>query len=389
MQEPARWAAAIEIVDQIISGQAADAALINWARSHRFAGSKDRAAIRDLVFDVLRRKRSCEALGGGATGRAALIGLALLHERPFDQIFNGEGYAPAPLGAEEIAQLRGPSELSQAENDNIPDWLISDLSEDEMAQFSALNARAPIDLRVNLTKATSRQVVKELQKAGHDPKEIDGLQAGLRLPSSARGLRNLRCFEQGWFEFQDAGAQRLIDALDLSNTRNVLDYCAGGGGKSLALAGRAPDLAYGAYDIDRARLGALEPRAKRAGAKITLLDDDPVGRDQRYDLVILDVPCSGSGAWRRNPDGKWALSKSRWDALVATQAQILDCCCDLVADHGQLVYMTCSIFARENGDQIERFLKMHPDFQAISEHNLEIGPENDGFFAATVKKRTA
>ena len=384
MKDPARWAAAIAILDQIFAGAGAEPALLNWARGNRFAGSKDRHAIRDLVFDALRNHRFYAALGEGNNGRNVMIGAALAQGIVLESVFNGQGYGSAMLNSDE-KKLIFYDDVSNEIRNSIPAWLYPSLSEGERAQFSALRYRAPIDLRVNPHRATRAQVQDMVQNAGYDVQIIADLAHGLRVTAGARGLQNLQVYGDGWFEFQDAGAQRVMNSLRGYDFSTALDYCAGGGGKTLALGAMCGDVVLSSYDINQTRMKDLPKRIKRAGLGVNCLKNDPIGRAARYDLLILDVPCSGSGAWRRNPDGKLRLSETRLHALCKTQQTLLQSTRSLSAKGGLLLYITCSIFQCENQVQITRFLEKNQGYRLLQQQTLPVGSDQDGFYMALLR----
>jgi 16S rRNA (cytosine967-C5)-methyltransferase len=203
----------------------------------------------------------------------------------------------------------------------------------------------------------------------------------LEVVDGARALTRTGAFEEGWVELQDAASQAVVDALPQDTPEKILDFCAGGGGKTLALAARYPEARLFAHDADPRRMKDLPQRARRAGARVTLLD---MPRD-RFDLVLADAPCSGSGSWRRAPEGKWRLTQERLSELVRIQAQILDDCAVRVANGGVLAYATCSVLARENSRQIEAFLHRHHGWRREGERQFLPADGGDGFFVALLR----
>ena len=380
MTPAARVAAAIDCLDQILDGAPTERVLTSWARANRFAGSGDRAAIRDLVFDAVRRKRSAAAAGGGLTGRGLIIGLMRQQDRDLSTIFTGEGYAPAPLGADE-GQSR---DASLTERLDVQDWcwphLERALGDRAEAVANALRDRAPVFLRVNVQKASRDEVATDLLKDGIETAPHTLSQTALEVLSGERRLRRHPMFEAGLFEFQDAASQAIVDMVgaELAGA-SILDFCAGGGGKALAMAAYAP-ARIDAHDANPPRMNDIPQRARRAGADINVLKGAPDRSD--YDLVLVDAPCSGSGAWRRQPDAKWALVPARLEELTALQASILDRAKDHVRPGGHLVYATCSLFVDENGDQVRRFLDRCPDWRLEDDRSLTPLDGGDGFFGA-------
>ncbi|OOY02837.1 RsmB/NOP family class I SAM-dependent RNA methyltransferase [Thioclava sp. F28-4] len=385
MTPAARYAAAIDILDRIQTGEVAERALTNWARGHRFAGSKDRAAIRDHVFDVLRCKASAALAGGGAQGRALVAGLLRLQGTDPATVFTGEGFAPDPLSDEERAALSKPLPDDIAQLD-WPDWLRDQLAADLGSDFDdiseAMRARAPVFLRVNLAKADRAEAIAVLAKDGIEAFPHPLAETALELGEGARRIQQAEAYTDGLVELQDAASQAAIASVPIAAGQRVLDYCAGGGGKALALAAACPEAQIAAHDIDAGRMRDLPVRAKRAGTKVAMRAPGDPGTG--YDLVVVDAPCSGSGTWRRTPDAKWRLSAARLAELVTLQSEILDVARDLVAPGGRLVYMTCSLLSVENGAQIADFVTRH-GCELVSQRQFAPLSGGDGFFVAQLQ----
>lgn len=383
MTPAARLAAAIDILDQIAAGSPAEQALTGWARRSRFAGSKDRAAVRDHVFDVLRARRSLAALGGAETGRGLVLGLCRREGIDPATLFTGEGHAPAPLAAEELAAGHPPAPGAEAMD--IPDWLwpefAASLGHRAEPAAQVLQSRAPVHLRVNLAKTTRQEAIAALAADGVICTSHPAAETALEVVEGARAIRNSAAYLDGRVELQDAASQAVVEALPLRDGMRVLDYCAGGGGKTLALGARAR-LKLFAHDAAPRRMRDLPARAERAGLKVSLVEGAEVDQKAPYDLVLCDVPCSGSGSWRRAPEGKWLLTPEGLDQLNATQDQILDRAAGLVAPQGMLAYATCSQLDRENGERIDAFLARHPGWRCTWRHAWPVEGGTDGFFAA-------
>ncbi|MCL3883739.1 RsmB/NOP family class I SAM-dependent RNA methyltransferase [Marivita sp. GX14005] len=382
MTPAARWAAAAENLDRIRGGTPAEKALINWARASRFAGSKDRAAVRDHVFDILRCLRSAAALGGGDDGRRMVLGRLRQTGIDPDIIFTGQGYAMAPLTE---AERHGGHAPSGAESRDLPDWLDAHFARTLGAEAApvaeALRHRAAVFLRVNTAKATPETARLALEDAGIETAPHDLSPTALEVLSNPRRVQQSPPFLNGLVELQDAASQAVVDALPLEQGMRVLDYCAGGGGKALAMAARLHGPVE-AHDIDRGRMADLPARAERAGAAITRVDA-PRGT---YDLVLCDVPCSGSGAWRRSPEGKWRLTPEGLAELQQRQASILDAAAALVGQNGVLAYATCSVLPDENDHQIDAFLAARSDWVCLKQHRFLPHQGNDGFFVAILAR---
>ncbi|WP_394225265.1 RsmB/NOP family class I SAM-dependent RNA methyltransferase [Paracoccus marcusii] len=381
MTPAARISAAITVLDQILAGSPAEQALLRWSRASRFAGSGDRAALRDLVFGALRQRDSLAALGGGLTGRGLMIGHVRQSGPSLDAIFTGEGHAPAPLTEAEAAVVP-PDPLP----DDLPDWLRpawrQALGDQADAVALAMTQRAPVWLRVNGSRATPEQAAAVLAADGITVEAAPQLASALRVVTGDRLVARSSAYLDGLVELQDLSPQMACARLPLAPGLRVLDYCAGGGGKALALAARQPGIQVSAHDVAPARMADLPARAARAGAKVQI-QTQPRGT---FDLVVADVPCSGSGTWRRTPDAKWRLTAAQLSDLVALQARILDQVAALVAPGGLLAYMTCSVLEAENGDQVDAFLSRHPGFQRVDQHAWTPLTGGDGFFLAQLRQ---
>jgi 16S rRNA (cytosine967-C5)-methyltransferase len=363
----ARLQAAVEILDDVIAsarsdGPPADAIVTRYFKQRRYAGSGDRRAVRELAFRAIRRAAEVPQ-----SGRAAIVGLA----------------ADDPSLRELFGQPRGPEPLVDGEPPAaagiVPAWLKGELSplvtKDE---WPALLERAPVDLRANVAR-TGREALLGVFPSGV-PTPISPW--GIRLPPDSR-IDDHPTFRDGIVEVQDEGSQLIALACDAGASETIIDLCAGAGGKALALAAAAPTAAILATDSNRVRLARLLPRAVRAGARIeTRLLNPPNELAEledirgKADIVLVDAPCSGSGTWRRNPEGRWRLTPQRLDKLVAVQAQLLDVGAELAKPGGRLVYAVCSLLSREGAGQIDRFLAARSSW--ISEETPIAGGRSDG-----------
>jgi 16S rRNA (cytosine967-C5)-methyltransferase len=371
--------AAIEIVDQVIAsarddGPPADAIVSAYFKTRRYAGSKDRRAVREWVFQAIRHSAELPV-----SGRAALLPIA-------EELFGGAGHGPAPAEAEEL----------RAEAGVVPGWLqplLSPLVSE--GEWPALVERAPVDLRANLARTSRADMAAHF---GAQPTPLSPW--GLRLPSDS-AVTTEEAFADGLVEVQDEGSQLIALACDPASAGLMVDLCAGAGGKALALAAANPEARILACDTSRARLSKLGPRAGRAGATIEVrLLDQPREAEgladlgAQSDVVLVDAPCSGSGTWRRNPEGRWRLTPERLNRLAALQARVLDLAAPLVKPGGTLVYAVCSLLTREGREQADNFLSRHSGFVA-EDIPMDVGrldgvgrlltPEHDGtdgFFIA-------
>lgn len=383
MTPAAREAAAIEILDRWRAGVAVEAALTHWARASRFAGSGDREAVRDLVFQAVRRARSAAALGGD-TGRGLLLGLARGAGR-VPEGWTGERHTPAPLSDAERALLAAPlPDLARGEALDCPDWLLPHLDAALGASadpvLGLMRDRAPVFVRVNRARTDTASVAADLAALGIETRPHPLADTALEVTANARRLRNAEALQEGLVELQDAASQAV--ALDFARHAQgpVLDYCAGGGGKALALA--AEGFAVTAHDADPRRMRDLPARAARAGVAIDILSGAPAGR---WPAVFADVPCSGSGSWRRAPEAKWAFTPDRLAELTATQDAILARCAALTAAGGVLGYATCSLLEVENEARVRAFLATHKGWRIEAERRLSPLDGGDGFYLAVIR----
>jgi 16S rRNA (cytosine967-C5)-methyltransferase len=347
MTPAARLQAAIEVLDEVIAsarddGPPADILVTRYFKTRRYAGSSDRRAVRELVFRVIRRSAEIPL-----SGRAAMLGLAQ------DD--------PGLLAL--FGQVRGPAAIVDGEEGSparvVPAWLeprISPLV--EPGEWPALLERAPLDLRVNVARASRDALLAQFP--GAEPTKISPW--GLRLPPDTR-IDDHPAFTDGLVDVQDEGSQLIALACEARDGMRILDLCAGAGGKALALAAAAPGAEIVATDSNRSRLSKLTPRAEKAGARIeTRLLNPPRELEEladwagTADVVLVDAPCSGSGTWRRNPEGRWRLTPDRLERLVGMQAQLLETAAALVRPGGALVYAVCSILEAEGEGQVAKFL---------------------------------
>lgn len=382
MTPAARHQAAIEILDRILAGASAEQALTNWARKARFAGSSDRVAIRDLVFDILRRKRSCAHLGGAQTGRGLILGLIRAEERDPAEVFTGEAYAPARLNSTEAAPITDP--MPEAVALDCPDWLLPAFKDSFGTSWQpvleALRHRAPVFLRVNLARSDLDRIIAQLATEGIRARPHPLAPSALEITGKIRAITRTQVYLEGLVELQDAASQSVLFDLPAVQGKTVLDYCAGGGGKALALAALGAQVT--AHDANPVRMRDLPVRAKRAKAEITLART-PTGL---FDLVLTDVPCSGSGSWRRTPAGKWALRPETLATLTQVQSVILHEASGHVRPGGTLAYVTCSLLACENHTQIEAFLSDHQTFTERFRRQLTPLDGGDGFFISVLER---
>lgn len=397
MTPSARLSAAIEVLADIEARRRpAPDALKDWGLAHRFAGSKDRAAIASLVYDALRRRASSAHVMGEASPRAILLGaLALARGLSRAEIAaqcSGDRFAPAPLTPEEAAALDrlDLSKAPPAVAGDFPDWLTDDLSaafgDEVVAEMTALAARAPIDIRVNTLKTERLRLIPDL--AHLQPELTPHAPTGLRFGHGEDGrgptLQVTPEFLKGLFEIQDEGSQLVAAMTGAGPDMQVVDLCAGGGGKTLELAALMDNSGQiYATDSDARRLAPIHDRLARAGVRNVQVRT-PKGRGDepladlagKIDLVVVDAPCTGIGTWRRNPDTKWRVRPGALDERMKDQDLVLARAERLVKPGGRIAYITCSVIPRENDVRVAAFLKAHRDFTAIDPREvLALAPD--------------
>jgi 16S rRNA (cytosine967-C5)-methyltransferase len=379
-------AAAIEVLTDIEQNhRPASVALNDWGRSHRFAGSRDRSVIGTIVYDALRKRSSIGWLMADGKPRALVLGV-LRHVWDMDAdaitaLCDGSQFAPAPLSEDEGVRLLGAN-INAADMPgyiaaDIPVWLFDDVYTTHFGRTiaigRALAERAPIDIRVNTLKSDRERVLKALQKYGAAPTPYSPV--GVRIPAPGPQEKNPNieaeaAHGKGWFEVQDEASQIATLMSGAAPRLQVLDLCAGSGGKTLGLAAMTQNTGQiFAYDSDKQRLRPIFERLKRSGARnvqvITAGDTGALDAlADKMDVVFADAPCSGSGVWRRRPDSKWRLTPEALMQRVGEQRAVLDRAAPLVRPGGALIYATCSILPAENGQQTRWFLEQHENFIA-------------------------
>ncbi len=385
MTPGARLAAAIEILDDIeATRRPAAGALKDWGLHHRFAGSADRAAIAGLVYDALRRRASSAFLMDRESPRAVLLGMLKL-ERGLDvaaisALCDGSRHAPAPLEEEERARLAQASldGAPAAVAGDYPEWLdpyfAETFGEERADELAALASRAPLDLRVNSLKTDRDAVAAALASLDAVPTRWSpfGLRIALAADAKSPGIHAEPAFLKGQIELQDEGSQLAAVLCAAKPGEQAIDLCAGAGGKTLALAAMMENRGQiFATDTDKRRLAPIHARLDRAGARNVQVrtprgeTDGLADLAGRADLVLIDAPCTGTGAWRRNPDAKWRIRPGALAERVKEQIAVLDRAAPLVKPGGRILYATCSVLEAENGAQVRAFLARQEGFAVV------------------------
>jgi 16S rRNA (cytosine967-C5)-methyltransferase len=390
MTPSARVAAAIEVIADIETRRrpAADA-LKDWGLAHRFAGSGDRAAIAGLAYDALRRRASAAHAMGEASPRSIVLGMLRLERKlppeAIAALADGARFAPAPLTEGERARLAA-TDLGTA-----PSWVIGDYPQwldphlgrlfgaERAEEGAALARRAPLDLRVNPLKDEREQAGAALAHLGAAPTRWSpfGLRIALGADAKSPAIHAEPPFLKGMVEVQDEGSQLAALLTGARSGEQVVDLCAGAGGKTLALAAMMDNRGQiYATDPDKRRLAPIHARLERAGVhnvqvRTPRAQEDLLGDvDGRADLVLIDAPCTGIGTWRRNPDAKWRVRPGALEVRLNEQAAVLDRAARLLKPGGRIAYITCSLLAEENGDQVRAFLARQPGFALVPPFEL-------------------
>ena len=394
MTPAARVAAAIDILGLVDAlGRPADRVVDRWYQGHRFAGSKDRAAINAMVYGVLRQRAKLawiiEKCGNRQLVGPRLLVLAqLVLDRGEDQscvkaLFDSSRFGPPALEQHELDLLAAirrygarPTDLPGWVDANCPEWLFHEvlgyLGDATGAEFAAMQRRPPLDLRVNTLKATPEEAARALAEENVVAERCPHASTGLRIAGRASVL-GTRAYRDGLVEVQDEGSQVAAALVQAQPGQTVIDLCAGAGGKSLALA--AAQMNWGvihACDVNGSRLRRMAPRLRRAGVSIVEAHEisgagDPwfTGHLASADRVLIDAPCTGTGTIRRNPDLAWRLSPADTERNVSMQRALLARAADLVRPGGRLVYATCSLLEAENEQRVAEFLSEHPNFGPV------------------------
>ena len=385
MKPGARLAAAVEVLDDVETRHRPVAsALSDWGKSHRFAGSGDRAAIGNLVYDVLRRKRSLAAQMGSDASRALVLAAAgralALSPDAIRAACDGSPHTLPPLTDEEFAGLTHGPDPSIAANvrGDIPEWLLPAFERafgaDAAMQGEALGRRAPVDLRANSMKATRERLLTAMEAYHPVPTRFAPLGVRLPAPEGPGRTPNVEAdaaHGKGWFEVQDEGSQIAAAMTGAAPRMQVMDLCAGAGGKTLAIAAAMQNTGQVyAYDSDKSQLRPIFERVKRAGIRnVQVMNAGNTAELDaiagRFDVVLVDAPCTGSGTWRRRPDAKWRVTPANLEQRLSDQREVLGLARSLVKPGGRLVYVTCSVLPDENSDQVAAFLSATPEFSIV------------------------
>jgi len=389
MKDGGRLAAAIEVLTEVETRhRPVQVALRDWGTAHRFAGSGDRTVIGNLVFDALRNKASLAARMQDGAPRALVIATyCLTWAKGVDALaasLEADRHAPDALSQAETDHLSNEdlAGLNDFELADVPEWLWprfeAVFGDNAVKEGRALATRAPVDLRTNPLKSDREKLLKRLAHTGAEATSISPF--GIRIEAKP-GLGRMphvqaeEGYRKGWFELQDEASQLAAHLAQAEPGMQVLDYCAGGGGKALAFAAAMQNKGQlYAYDADRMRLAPIHERLQRAGVRnVQVRDpassslDDLVGQ---MDLVFIDAPCTGTGVWRRRPDSKWRLTEKALEDRIQDQRHVLENASRYVKPGGRLAYATCSVLPEENQDQATWFLQNQPEYQSVSSHEV-------------------
>ena len=407
MTPAARLSAAIEILGAIDAQRIpAPNALKDWGTAHRFAGSGDRAAIAGLVFDVLRRRASSAWLMDADTPRARLLGMLKLERGLYADavaaLCDGGRFAPEPLTDAERAALtsRTLDDAPAHVAGDYPEWLDPQLAavfgDARVAEATAMASRAPLDLRVNTLKAKREKVLGSMKHLGAKatPWSPIGLRIDLGADARNPGIHSEEDYIKGGVEVQDEGSQLAALLSGAKPGEQVIDMCAGAGGKTLALAAMMQGKGrLIATDHDKRQLAPIHERLSRAGVHNADVrtpkgpDDTLTDIKASADLVVIDAPCTGTGTWRRNPDAKWRMRPGALEVRVKDQIAVLDRAASLAKPGGRIAYITCSVLPQENNEQVRGFVSRHPEFTVVPPSQVAsvLWDKADDFTAATLQ----
>ena len=379
-----RLEGAISVLDDIDARRRPVAdALKDWGLAHRFAGSGDRAAIGNIVYDALRMRLSHAWLmddeSASAIAHAVMFRQWGFTPETLAAELVDDKFAPAPLSETTLLafQSRNLSDAPSHIQGDIPEWIQptfeTAFGDTWLAEAQALAERPTLDLRTNILKATREKAVKALDRSGAQDAKIARYGIRIAAGEGASRLPNVTAelsFQKGWFEVQDEGSQIVADLVLPQEGDQVLDYCAGGGGKTLALSAAMHNKGQvHAYDADRKRLAPIIERLKRAGTRNVQVHDNAKALqslEERCDKVLVDAPCTGTGTWRRRPDTKWRLNAKNLDERTAQQQDALKQASAYVRRGGELIYVTCSVLPQENEEQVRAFTAANPEFEITS-----------------------
>jgi 16S rRNA (cytosine967-C5)-methyltransferase len=391
MTPSARIQSSIELLgDILLSWESekrfpADKIIDRFFKSRRFIGSKDRAYIGELVYWVLRNLALAEYFANEMNARLLVLASLMIRKdfnlAELNKICDGTQYAPELLASNEaktLSKIPLPpyNGIPRHVRLNYPEWIEEKLQESFGEKFeratAALNEQAPTDLRTNTLKSTREALIVQLISEGFECGPTPNSPIGIRLKK--RGpIFTSEVFKQGHFEVQDEGSQMVAGIVDAEPGMRVIDFCAGAGGKTLAIAAQMQNKGRVlAWDNSEKRLSQIKDRIKRAGAdniQIHVIESENDAFIKRHkqtaDRVLVDAPCSGTGTWRRNPDLKWRFTKKDLDEMLSIQASILHSAARLVKPGGRLIYATCSVLKDENDHQVANFLKNNDNFRVV------------------------
>ncbi|MEP3047746.1 MAG: RsmB/NOP family class I SAM-dependent RNA methyltransferase [Roseibium sp.] len=384
MRDGGRLAAAIEVLSEMDTRhRPVQAALKEWGSSHRFAGSGDRTVIGNLVFDALRNRLSLAARMKSNAPRALVLATyTFTWEKGFEalQAALSDPHAPETLSEEEQKILSGNEmpDLRTFEEADVPEWLwpkiLGSFGDSAVAEGKALAARAPVDLRSNTLKFDREKLLKKLSHTGAIAATLSPVGMRIEAKPGIGRMPHVQAeegYRKGWFELQDEASQLAALLAQAKPGQQVLDYCAGGGGKTLALAASMENKGQlYAYDADRLRLAPIHERLQRGGVRNIQVRDPASSNlddlEDMMDLVFIDAPCTGTGVWRRRPDSKWRLTEASLNNRIEDQQHVIDNAIKYVRICGRLVYVTCSLLPEENQGQADWFLQKYRNFKSVS-----------------------
>jgi len=401
MQDISRAAAAINILDDYLKGYPLEKVLKQWFKKNRFAGSNDRRNIRDLVFDILRKRLILyypfQINEYYETGRILVLSYLFLYKKGSFSLedIKGNKYLSPSINNDELIILNNINKLVKKAPKNIslnyPEFLEEKLSQSLGNNFNVIMElflkRAPVYLRINQNKINIKAAKIKLENQRILTEICPSSKYALKVISGEKFIKDSSPYQLGEVELQDLSSQLTTELVQISSGKKILDFCAGSGGKALAIASRLRNKAdIFAYDLNDLKYKNLNYRANKAGANITILDSKHLIKYKNFfDIVFVDAPCSGTGTWRRDPKIKWELNDQKLSLLTKNQYSILKQACSYLKSGGFLIYVVCSLLEDEGDLIIRKYLFHHKNYSKVKSGIFHPINASDGFYFSVLK----
>ena len=401
MQEISRAAAAINILDDYLKGYPLEKALKQWFKKNRFAGSNDRRNIRDLVFDILRKRLILyypfQINEYVENGRILVLSYLFLYKKGSFSLedIKKNKYLSPPINSNELIILNNINRLVKKAPKNIslnyPEFLEEKLSQSLGNNFNAIMElflkRAPVYLRINQNKINLKEAKIKLENQGIFSEICPSSNYALKVISGEKLIKNSSSYQLGEVELQDLSSQLTTELVQISSGKKILDFCAGSGGKALAIASRLRNkVDIFAYDLNNLKYKNLIYRTNKAGANITIIDSKQLIKYKNFfDIVFVDAPCSGTGTWRRDPKIKWELNDQKLTLLTKNQYSIIKQASSYLKNGGFLIYVVCSLLEDEGDLIIRKYLLHHKNYSKVKSGIFHPINASDGFYFSVLK----